>query len=254
MPCICAQCREHLRTLGLAGPADSKAALRKAYHEAARTWHPDRFENDPVQQLEAEEKFKVIQAAYAELTEHFENPIKLPPDPSVDLPQQNFAGDWFAPQPRADNGPRIHFNGAHGCYTEQDFPEEAQKIIARHVREPDRALAMVDLSRHGSPLGDLSQFILFTCRGIYIRDARGILLLLWYEDLGQLRFVDQRKDGKLPLWHRFIEKISGTEQKYSLEIHRRDGGLFYAIASHTDDGVKKVIYNFLQQKRPPEHL
>lgn len=246
MPCVCAQCLQHFRTLGLAGAADSKEALRRAYHEAAKTWHPDRFETDPAQRLEAEEKFKVIQAAYTELTEHFENPIELP--------QENPAGEWSARQASADNEPRIHFNGAHGCYTEQDFPPQALEIIWRHVREPDRALAMVDLSRHGSPLGDLSQFILFTRRGIYIRDAQGILLLLWYDDLGELRFVDQRRDGKLPLRHRFIEKISGTEQKYSLEIYRRDGGLFYAIASHADDSVKKVIYNFLQQKRPQGHL
>ncbi|HEY1768082.1 MAG TPA: J domain-containing protein [Terracidiphilus sp.] len=245
MSCVCAQCLQHFRTLGLAEAADSKAALRKAYHEAAKTWHPDRFENDPAQRFRAEENFKVIQAAYTELSEHFENPIEPP--------LENPASDWAARPARADHEPPIHFNGAPGCYTGQDFPPQVLEIIWHHVRDPDRALAMVDLSRHGSPLGDLSQFILLTQRGIYIRDAQGILLLVWYDDLGELRFVDRRRDGKLPLRHRFIEKISGTEQKYSLEIYRRDGGLFYAIASHADDSVKKVIYHFLQQMKPPPH-
>jgi hypothetical protein len=245
MPCVCAQCLQHARTLGLAEGADSKVALRKAYHEAAKTWHPDRFERDPIQQLEAEEKFKAIQVAYTELTEHFDDPTEPPMEP--------VAGEFFVRPVHIEKEPHISFNGAHGCYTEQDFPQKALEIIWSQVREPDRALAIVDLSRHGSPLGDLSQYILFTRHAIYVRDAHGILSLLWYEDLGDLRFVDQRKQGKLPLWHRLIEKISGTEQKYSLEIHRRDGTLFYAIASHTDDSVKKVIYNFLQQKRPQEH-
>ncbi len=245
MPCVCAQCLQHSRTLGLTEGADSKAAIRKAYHEAAKAWHPDLFENDPAQQLEAEEKFKAVQVAYTELLEHFDNPAEPPMEP--------VAGDLFTRPARVDDEPRIDFHGAHGCYTEQDFPPQALDIIWSHVREPDRALAIVDLSRHGSPLGNLSQYILFTLHGIYVRDAHGILSLLWYGDLGELRFVDQRKQGKLPLWQRFIERISGTEQKYSLAIYRRDGTLFYAIASQADDGVKKVIYNFLQQKRPQEH-
>jgi hypothetical protein len=242
MPCVCAQCLRHSRTLGDAECADSKAAIRKAYHEAAKTWHPDLFENNPEQRVVAEENFKAVQVAYTELLEHFEEPVELPMEP--------VAGEFFAGSARAESEPPIHFNGAHGCYTEQDFPAQALEIIWRHVREPDRALAMVDLSRHGSPLGDLSQYILFTRQAIYVRDLGGILLLLWYEDLGELRFVDRRKQGKLPLWHRFIEKISGTEQKYALEIYRHDGTLFYAIGDQADDGVKGMIYKFLQQKSP----
>jgi len=245
MPCVCAQCLEHSRTLGLEGGADSKVIIRKAYYEAAKTWHPDLYEHDKQLRHKAEEMFKAVQAAYNELLEHFDNPVELPMEP--------VAGDSFTRPAQVDNEPRIDFHGAHGCYVEQDFSPRALEIAWSHVREPDRALALVDLSRHGSALGDLSQYILFTRLGIYIRDAHNILSLLWYDDLGELRFVDQRKGGKLPLWHRFIEKISATEQKYSLEIYRRDGTLFYAIASQADDGVKKVIHNFLQQKRPQEH-
>jgi hypothetical protein len=250
MPCVCAKCLQHFRTLGLAEGPDSKADLRKAYHEAAKSWHPDRFEHDPAQRLEAEEKFKAIQAAYTELTEHFDDPVQPPMEP---VAGGFVASDFSARPARVDNEPRISFGGAHGCFVAPDFPPRAQEIIWKHVREPDRALAMVDLSRHGSALGDLSRYILFTVEGIYLCDTLNQVSLLWYHDLGELRFVDQRKQGKLPLWQRFIEKISDTEQKYSLEICRRDGSLFYAIASQADDSVKKVIYNFLQQKRPQPH-
>ncbi len=245
MPCVCAQCFEHSRTLGLEEGTDSKVMIRKAYYEAAKTWHPDLYEHDKELRLKAEEMFKAVQVAYNELLEHFENPVELP----VELP----ASEFFARPARADSEPHIDFHGAPGCYTEQDFSPNALDIAWSHVREPDRALALVDLSRHGSSLGDLSQYVLFTKLGVYVRNAQNILSLLWYDDLGELRFVDQRKGGKLPMWQRFIEKISNTEQKYSLEIYRRDGTLFYAIASQADDGVKKVIYNFLQQKRPQEH-
>lgn len=251
MPCACAQCLQYARALGLAEGPDSKDAMRKAYHAAAKLWHPDRFQHDPAQQFEAEEKFKTIQAAYTELLEHFENPVQFFTEP---VAPPSPAEDFFAPNhSRTNSEPNISFNGAAGCYAAPDFPPRAFDIVTRHVREPDRALALVDLSRHGSPHGDLSQYILFSTQGIYVRDAHGILSLLWYDDLGETRFVDQRKNGKLPFQLRLIEKISGTEQKYALEIRRRDGTLFYAIASQADDSVKKVIYNFLQQKKPPAH-
>jgi hypothetical protein len=251
MPCACEKCLQHARTLGLAEGAESKAGLRKAFHAAAKLWHPDRFENDPVQRLEAEEKFKAIQAAYSELTEHFENPVQPFTEPVAAYAP---AEDFFVRPARVNHEPRISFGGAHGCYVAPDFPLQAFDAAYAHVHEPDRPLALVDLSRHGSALGDLSRYILFSLHGIFVCDTLRQISLLWYEDLGELRFVDQRKQGKLPLRHRFIEKISGTEQKYSLEIYRRDGSLFYAIASQADDSVKKVIYNFLQQKRLQPHL
>jgi hypothetical protein len=256
MPCACAKCLEHSRTLGLAsglnsGPA-SKAAIRKAYRAAARTWHPDRHENHPRERMEAEEKFKSIQAAYTELLDHCENPV-------TPLFIENAGGaysavDPFAPTRRVDDAPAISFGGAPGCFTTSDFSPQALEIVWKHIREPDRALALVDLSRHGSPLGDLSQYILFSQHGIVVRDAQQIVSLLWYDDLGETRFVDRRKNGKLGLWQRWVENMAGAEHKYALEIRRQDGTLFFAIADQTDDSVKKVIYNFLQQKRPLPNL
>jgi hypothetical protein len=255
MPCACVRCLEHARALGLASQPKTKGAIRKAFRATAKLWHPDRFENEPAKRLEAEEHFKMVQAAYTQLIEHCDNPVELFTEevrsqPPADTIPDPFADPFSSYRKQAEETLAIDFHGAHGCYTEQDFPEQALKIIWRHVREPDRAHAMVDLSRHGSPLGDLSQFILFTLQAIYVRDRHGILLLLWYEDLGALRFVDRRKNGKLGLWQRFVEGLAGTEQKYILEIYRRDGTLFFAIGDQADDSVKKLIYHFLQQKSP----
>ena len=70
MPCVCEKCIENGKTLALDERGPSKAAIRKAYKIAAKRWHPDRFENNKVQRLEAEEHFKQVQIAYRELGEH----------------------------------------------------------------------------------------------------------------------------------------------------------------------------------------
>eukprot|EP01062_Namystynia_karyoxenos_P021684 TRINITY_DN18265_c0_g1_i1.p1 TRINITY_DN18265_c0_g1~~TRINITY_DN18265_c0_g1_i1.p1 ORF type:complete len:640 (+),score=184.78 TRINITY_DN18265_c0_g1_i1:128-2047(+) len=50
------------RILGLGAPPTTKRALKEAYHNAAKVWHPDRCRSD-----KAEENFKHIQAAYQQL-------------------------------------------------------------------------------------------------------------------------------------------------------------------------------------------
>jgi hypothetical protein len=240
MPCVCPQCASHARTLGLAEPPASRAALRKAFKTAAKLWHPDRFEGAPSKRLEAEEQFKLIQIASRELTEHLENPAEWALEPA------------FTP-PAAPAPPPIFFGNAPGCFVAPNFSAIAERIIVAHVREPDRALAMVDLSGPGAPPGSLAQFILLTEHGIYVRDALNLVSLLWYDHLGDVRLFDKRKDGRLGLWHALQERISRTEQKFTLQIFRRDGTLFHAIAGQVDDSQKKVIYNFLQQKKLQAH-
>jgi hypothetical protein len=235
MPCVCPQCAEHAHTLGLAQRPPSRAVLRKAFRAAAKLWHPDRFEADPAKRLEAEERFKQIQIAYRELTEHFENPAEWALEPA------------FTP-PSAPAAHPIFFGNAPGCYVAPDFSLLADRIIVAHVREPDRALAIVDLTGPGSPPGSLAQYILFTEYGIVVRDALNLVSLLWYSDLGEVRLDDKRRNGRLGLWQALLERVSRTEQKHALHIFRRNGTLFHTIASQVDDSVKKVIYNFLQQE------
>jgi len=68
--------------------------------------------------------------------------------------------------------------------------------------------------------------------------------------LGRMILVDLRKDGKLGIWQSLVERISGTEQKYALEIQRKNGESFCSIVNEVDDSVKKVIYSFLVQMKP----
>ena len=87
MPCVCESCARHARTLGLEQTPRSRAPLRKAFRAAAKLWHPDRFERDPVLRLEAEERFKQIQVAYRELTEHYEDPVQWLIEPAFSAPR-----------------------------------------------------------------------------------------------------------------------------------------------------------------------
>ena len=246
MPCACETCAQHARTLGLADRPSSKAAIRKGFRAAAKLWHPDRFENDAVKRLEAEEHFKQIQIACRELLEHFESPVEWFVE-SVAVPSAEPAAK---PAAKVRREPAISFGGAPGCFTAPDFPLYAERIIAEHNIYPDRALAIVDLSGAGSKAGSFAQYILLTIHGIFVRDYRDIVSLLWYTDLGAIYLVDLRKDGKLGIWQSIVERMSGTEQKYALEIYRQNGEIFCSIANEVDDSVKKVIYSFLFEMKP----
>jgi hypothetical protein len=246
MPCVCDTCAQHARTLGLAGRPSSNAAIHKAFRAAAKLWHPDRFENDAVKRLEAEERFKQIQIACRELLEHFENPAEWFVE-SVAVPAAEPAAK---PAAKVRREPAISFGGAPGCFTAPDFPLYAERIIAEHNLHPDRALAIVDLSGAGSTAGSFAQYFLLTIHGIFVRDDRSIVSLLWYTDLGAIYLVDLRKHGKLGIWQSIVERISGTEQKYALEICRKNGEGFCSIVNEVDDSVKKVIYSFLVEMKP----
>jgi len=238
MPCACAICLQHANTLGMPEKQVSKATIRKAFRAQAKLWHPDRFENDEPKRLEAEEHFKQIQVAYRELWEHHENPVELPQEEEV-VPKRKPVPDF----------PRISFGGSPGCFVSPDFSYQAHLIIARHLPNPETALAIVDLSGAGLKSGAFNQFILFTRDGIFFRDIRQIISLLWYHHLGEISLSDQRKQGKLGFWQRAAERITGIEQKYALQIFRRDGTPFCSIWSEVDDSVKKVMYSFLLQMK-----
>lgn len=258
MPCVCETCARHAQTLDLEQTPRSRAVLRKSYRSVARLWHPDRYERDPVMRPVAEERFKQIQVAYRELTEHFENPIQWLIEPAFARPRSTtpradvprYTAPGHTPPDAAADAPPLFFGDAPGCFVAPDFSPIAERIIVMHLRDAERALAIVNLSGPASPTGSLSQFILLADEGIYMRDERGIVSLLWYSHLGQIRLVQKQRRGLSGLWQKFLERLSATEQKYQLEIWRNDGTLFHSIAGQVDDSVKKVIYNFLQQKKP----
>jgi len=61
-------------------PGSSWETLRNAYKLAVRRWHPDRFPHDAVERDRAEEKIKVINGAYRELQNYYEQHGILPLD------------------------------------------------------------------------------------------------------------------------------------------------------------------------------
>jgi hypothetical protein len=257
MPCVCQACVEHAEVLGLAQAGPSKAAIRKAYKTEAKRWHPDRFERNPTQRLEAEEHFKLIQVAYRELSEHCETPLQLPIEDipvgadsagGISSSGQHDSGDFSdSAAPIQDDTPTIFFGNLPGCSTAPNFSAAANRIILSARMEPtERPLAFIDLSHGIREAGNPSQYVLLTSYRIILRNALNIVAFLWFTDLGEVGFIDRLTHGKNRLWQSLVEML-GLEPKYSLVIGRHDGSHFHTIAGEADDRVKKVIYNFLRQ-------
>ncbi len=238
MPCVCAKCLRHCQTLSLDHGPGSKSVIHKAYRKAAKTWHPDRFEREPIKRQEAEEKFKLIQVAYTELLQHLGSPVE------TETPKEEAA---VHRQPA--NLPKISFGGAPGCFVWPDFSMRAWDVIMQLGQELEQALAIVDLSGSAVPPGSLTQYLLLTLNGIFVRDLRNRTLLLWYHDMGDVRLVDRFSGRKFAKLQRLAAEISNDLPKLRLEIFRRDGGEFFAIATEADDNVKKVLYRFLLKRK-----
>jgi hypothetical protein len=239
MPCSCDQCLQHSKTLGLEPSASSREAIRKAYRDAVKLSHPDRFAAHPIQQPAAEERFKQVQIAYRALTEHSKHPVIFSLVPTETRPARPAS---------------LSFGDARGAFTAPRLPPQVEQIIATHLGSDQKALAIVDLAGGGPIPGDFSQFLLVASHAVIVRGAEGNDSILWYTDLGEISLIDHRKDGKLGTWQGVLEKVSGTEQKYTLEIHRRNGAHFFSLSGQTDDSVKKVIYNFLRHKKYQPHV
>jgi DnaJ domain len=242
MPCACEKCLQHSRTLGINASAPSKAAIRKAFRGAAKQWHPDRYENNPLKRLEAEEHFKSLQIAYRELWEHVEAPVMPLEKDSVEVPFRVRPKSAKRPEP-----PPIFFGNAPGCYVAPNFPWSVWSVVARYLEDNERALAFVDLSASSSWKGNRTQYIFMTSYRIFVRDALNVISLLWYVDLGDVLFVSQQKQGRAGVWQKFVKSVWGTKEKYTLVIKRHTGAHFFSIDGQIDDTVKKVIYNFLLQ-------
>ena len=234
MACVCRDCLQHSRILGIVQPPKSKAAIHRAYRAAAKLWHPDKFEGNLKKRAEAEERFKRIHAAYQALCVHFENPTREHPE-----------AEFVAPIRKIPT-PKIAFGDEPGCFVAPHFPERIREIIAGARVEPsDPPVAFIELS---PATRSNSQFILLTAHRMYVRDSKGLLSVVWYSDLGSIRLVD-RKDERQGAWQRIAEKIAGKTQTCSLQIDRLDLIRFHTFIDQPDDRVKKVVYNFLRQMK-----
>jgi DnaJ domain len=256
MPCNCTACLDHAKTLGMGRKSLTKAAIHKAFRAEAKLWHPDRFENNPSKRSEAEEHFKLIQVAFRELWEHCENPAKgFVESPSVEPADAAPIPEPAPPEPsyggaQYEDSPPLFFGGAPNCFAAPHFPPAAGPIIlAGHMEATERPLAIVDLSGYRSGPPKFTQYIFLTNYRVLVRNALNIVAFLWYGDLGDIRFIDLHRHGKSRIWVSIVDQLLKLDPKYSLEIYRRNGTFFHSIAGEADDSVKKVIYNFLLQKK-----
>lgn len=245
MACVCRNCLQHLPVLGISDPPRSKAAIHKAYRTAAKLWHPDRYENNPRKRLEAEEQFKLIQIAYRELCDHFDNPQRRLAEREFHTYGTPASGPSFTTPP-----PTIFFGDAHHCFSIAYFPEGVEKIIIESaLGGAETAVGFVNLSGALHEKGVPARYILLTNHRLFLRDSSELVHVLWYADLGEIEYIDRHAEKQQTLRHRFFGWLLDKERRFTLRIHRRDGSIFHSLKDIPDDRVKKVIYNFLQQMR-----
>jgi curved DNA-binding protein CbpA len=242
MSCTCEACREHARTLGLARWPASKKAVHRAYRSAAKLWHPDRFANDETKIHEAEERFKLLQVAYSELTVHNRD------ESAEEVSEESGVSEQHAPEvePKPNPMPRhIPFASAPGCYSLSQFPPQAQAAVARHLGLYDYAVAIADLSGDGS----FERFFLLASHGVIVKEASGSISLLLYEDLGRIEIENRESAGKIGFLGKIVEELTGARQRFSLEIFRRRGVLFCSLTGQLEDAAKIAIYQYLTRKK-----
>lgn len=253
MSCDCAQCKQHYRTLGIAYGIPTEAEVEEAYREGVKQWHPDLYENYASLRADAEEHFKLIQVAYRELKAHSGGAVEEAPavnvssysNPKASSPASNNPVDsFYTPSRSVEEAPALSFNGAPGCLVSAQFTEELKEMVDEHLGKLGSALAIVDLS--GSRMRSVpSHFFLLAASGIMMRDARNLVSLLWYRDMGEVSLGEKAKQG---LWQK-LGGNSGGRSESTLQIHRDNGTLFASIGPQVDDSAKRAIYNFLLSKK-----
>lgn len=79
-------------TIGLR-PGASARELKDQYRKLVKTWHPDRWANDPVNQAEAAQRMRAINAAYATLhrAQTTRRVEPQPPAPQHDPPADHWS-------------------------------------------------------------------------------------------------------------------------------------------------------------------
>jgi hypothetical protein len=239
MPCDCAQCRQHWATLGLEGNAVSRLALRRAYRAAARLCHPDRFENEPAMRMEAEERFKRLQVAYRELTEH------LPVNEEASETDSNTTQPGIPFVEAVQVAPALSFGDTPGCFVAPDLSPYAARIARDNLGPGVYPVAIVDLAGDSG----FSSFFLLATHSAIVKDVLGFTSLIWYEDLGKVEFFSRFPDNRRGLWQRIRKMISLPGRRTVLNIYRRNGSRFCSLTHEVDDGVKAVLYRYLLRKK-----
>jgi hypothetical protein len=230
----------------------SESEIEAAYQESVKQWHPDLYKDYASLRAEAEERFEQIQLAYRELKEHFgaggSTPVRASSAPSAQSASYAPSVPYFeTAQPVSE--PELSFGGAPGCLIAAQFNSEIKEMIAGHMGSQDKAMAIVDLGGSHARFASYAQFLLIGNRGIMVRNARNIVSLLWYKDLGELRWTEGQSGSKSGNWQKFIGNLSGGSGGCQLAIYRSDGALFLSLTDQVEDGVKRTLYNFFLGKK-----
>jgi hypothetical protein len=244
MSCECAQCRQHYRTFGFMFGVPTETEIQDAYHEAVKQWHPDLYENYASLRADAEEHFKQIQVAFRELKEHNSASAELTEEDYTAAPSDA----PFRAVSARPSVPAISFGDAPGCLVASQFTSEVQETVARHLGKADTPVAIVDLSG-GRSAANPTQFLLLASRGIMVRDARNMVSLLWYKDMGEVKLVEKSAGAKPSLSQRLMKTITGSQHNCSLHIFRDNGTPFFSMTSQADDGVKRVLFEFILRQK-----
>ena len=176
----------------------SETEIQEAYKEGVKQWHPDLYENFASLRADAEEHFKQIQVAYRGLTEHNTGSVA------------EVKVEKVVVQPRREEAPAISFGDAPGCLTEKQFTSEIKEMVAPHMGKLGLAHGDRRYQRQTFAHRRLPAVPVAGSRGIMMRDSRNMISVLWYTDMGEIKLIDQRKQGKASGWQRFVGGLSGS--------------------------------------------
>ena len=224
--------------------------FEEAYQESVKQWHPDLYENYASLRADAEERFKQIQVAYRELKEHNTAAGNRRQSLSCcNLRSRSQLHQPYAELLRPAAAPALVWRRARlpDCVA---IHAEVEEMVARPSGKAGQALAIVDLGGTRSHIASYSQFLLIANRGIMVRDARNIVSLLWYKDLGELT-LDRRARGGKPARGKIHRRSLRQPAGCQLQIYRSNGRSFFSLTDQVDDSVKK---NFVQLSSEQESI
>ena len=183
MPCVCANVSSARADARPARRPRRQSRASKAYRSAAKLWHPDRFETTPrPSALEAEEHFKLIQVAYRELSEHYENPLKLSSRASPKSPRRSSLlppAESASPAPRSPKTTALSPSAMPPAASSlRTFPPTRVRSFSNATWKPPSGPWPSSTSRPpAAARRQFSQFILLTSPRVFVRNALNIVCL-----------------------------------------------------------------------------
>jgi hypothetical protein len=198
-------------------PGSPPAAIRLAYHDLVRVWHPDRHQQaEPRLRLKAEEKLKHITRAWELLRPLMEEQATGAPKPGADPIPLDFGDRWGYIDPRGRTV--IH-------------PEF---VMARPFREGLAAVQVVDRWGFIAPDGEMRIAPLYQECGDF---SEGLAAVKWYNRWG---YIDS--NGAFVVQPRFQEAGPFNGGRAEIKLGIRHGYV-------GRDGIAEFPANRLEQ--PP---